>query len=334
MENGNQEIRGNFCEVEPEWKEKVHRSIAWVRDWYTERAKYKQKEGFSLVGKADILRVNLRMAKTWVCANQGGAECIKEALRQGELSVMASNDKLAACGLSPKGKIVDEALFDKVFTLGDDTMGSYYPIFNAPVVIINTRLFHQRQAEGYPVFVEDTLIHELTHGLERTVDERTAGAMVNQVDSYLDSGAEIYARLNEVRAHYRIDPTKMVTLDDITKMRQTAKEQIEAYNKALSELDKDKTHEKGSLDSTLFKELPKIIVIDKVLSRYSDDELIILFNETSMIRKPDDLNREHALAMDQDAGKRPDKRLGFGSSVKESLSRENQLSRTGYLRRS
>lgn len=176
---------------------------------------------------------------------------------------------LAAFSLSPEGKIVDEALFDKEFTLTDNIMGRYYPMFNAPVVIINTELFHQRQAEGLPVFVGDTLIHELTHGLERTVDERIAGEMVKQVDSYLDSGVEIYARLNEVRAHYNIYPTRMVTLEDITNMRQTAKEEKEAYMKALSELDTDRKYQKGSLDTTLFKELPKILVVDKVLSHAS-----------------------------------------------------------------
>ena len=229
MGNGDNSIKGNILEVVPEWADDVRRSMDWIDQWYAKRKNYKQEEGLGLVSRADMYNVKSKLAHAWVCANQGGAECIKQALERGDLSLWAPEVILADYGLTPDGQVFDDTLFHKKFVLQDLTAGRFYPIFNVPVVMINTDLIHQKQAEGIPVYIEDTLIHELTHGLERFVDERTIDKIIDQVDYYLDSGTEVYARLNVVRAHFQLDPTKAVTLNDVKAMRQQLEEQRKAY---------------------------------------------------------------------------------------------------------
>lgn len=197
--------------------------------------------------------------------------------------------------------------------------GRFIPIFDVSVVIINTDLIHLKQAEGLPIYAGDTLIHELTHGLERTADERIAEKMINQKDAYLDAGDEVYARLNEVRAHYQLDPTKAVTLDDIQSMRQRMQVEKQAFLNKRSELDRDKAHMKGALVPELFNALPKILVVDKVLSRYSDEELLKLFNETAMLPTRDMLDEEHALALDQEPERGLDRQMQLEATQREGM---------------
>ena len=325
-------IKGNFCEVAPEWKEKLLRSMEWIQRWYAGRMDYRSAEGLGIVSRADVYRAKDRLQKAWICANKGGAACIREALLRGELSLRASEEELAAYGLSPDGQVVDEAAFNKMFVLGEHVMGRCYPIFNAAVVFINTELFHQKQAEGLPMFVQDTLIHELTHGLERSFDERYAGRLVKEEDPYLDSGAEVYARLNEVRAHFQLDPSQAVTLETIQEMRRRTQLEKSAFKAKLAEVDRDKSAQRGALDPALFDRLPKVLVVDKVLSRYSDEELLMLLNETAMTNDPGELDREHAMALGQDAATQPDKGLGLVASREAHLSMADRPIRNGASR--
>ncbi len=317
--NRDNTIKGNFCEVAPEWAGDLHRSMEWLSHWYSQRTNYKLGEGLGIVGKVDVYNVKAKLSKTWVCANKGGAACIRQALQQGELSTLASEEELADYGLSPDGQVVDESQFNKLFVLSDEVAGRFIPIFDVPVVIINTDLIHQKQAEGLPIYAGDTLIHELTHGLERTADERIAEKMINQKDAYLDAGDEVYARLNEVRAHYQLDPTKAVTLDDIQSMRQRMQVEKQAFLNKRSELDRDKAHMKGALVPELFNALPKILVVDKVLSRYSDEELLKLFNETAMLPTRDMLDEEHALALDQEPERGLDRQMQLEATQREGM---------------
>lgn len=326
-------IKGNFCEVAPEWVGEVHRSMDWINQWYAQRMNYQHEEGLGLVGRADMYNIKSKLAKTWVCANQGGADCIKQALQRGELSLWASEDVLAKYGLTPDGQVFDDVLFNERFVLQDLTAGRSYPIFDVPVVMINTDLIHQEQAEGLPVYVGDTLIHELTHGLERSVDERMINQFIDPVDSYLDSGTEVYARLNVVRAHFQLDPTKVITLDAIKAMRQQMEEQRKAFLDKRGELDPEKSFKEGKLDASVFNRLPKVLVVEKILSRYSDEELLMLFNETALHRNPEELDREHALALDQNAEKRLDMKGGLGITQKEYLAQENKHMQSGSIRR-
>ena len=332
MGNGDNSIKGNILEVAPEWADDVRRSMDWIDQWYAKRKNYKQEEGLGLVSLADMYNVKSKLAHAWVCANQGGAECIKQALQRGDLSLWAPEVILADYGLTPDGQVFDDTLFHKKFVLQDLTAGRFFPIFNVPVVMINTDLIHQKQAEGIPVYIEDTLIHELTHGLERFVDERAIDKIIDQVDYYLNSGTEVYARLNVVRAHFQLDPTKAVTLNDVKAMRQQLEEQRKAYLDKRVELDPKKSFKEGKLDAAVFDRLPKILVVEKILSRYSDDELLMLFNETAMRRELDDLDQEHALALNHNADKSRDIKGGLGVSRKDNLSQVNRPVHSGTTR--
>lgn len=333
MGNGDNSIKGNILEVVPEWADEVRCSMDWIRQWYTGRMNYRLDGGLGLVERDDVYVTNYKISQTWVCANQGGADCIKKALQLGELSLWASDDALASYGLSKDGHVVNEALFNDRFTLKDGTFGCYYRLFDAPVVIINTELIRQGQAEGLPFYLQDTLIHELTHGLERTEDEKVAGALVRMEDSYLDTGAEVYARLNEIRAYLKLDPAKAVTLDEIARMRQFVSMKRQSYQLKLLELDKDKSYKQGKLDPSIFNKLPQFPLIDRMLSRYTDEELMMLFNETAMRRDLDDLDQEHTLALDQNAEKCLDTKLGLNIARKESIAQINRPIQNGSIRR-
>ena len=139
----------------------------------------------------------------------------------------------------------------------------------------------------------------------------------------------MYARLNVVRAHFQLDPTKAVTLNDVKAMRQQLEEQRKAYLDKRVELDPKKSFKEGKLDAAVFDRLPKILVVEKILSRYSDDELLMLFNETAMRRELDDLDQEHTLALNHNADKSRDIKSGLGVSRKDNLSQVNRPVHSG-----
>ena len=327
------DIKGNFCEVAPEWAADVRWSMDWLRIWYAQRMHYRQHEGIGLVNLSDVYVISSKLERTWVCANQGGAACIQQALQRGELSVLADDESLAAHGLSPDGRVVDEALFNESFTLDDDISGCYYALFDAPVVLINTEALKHNQAEGLPLYVKDTLIHELTHGLELGRDEQVAAHIVKQEDEYLDAGEEVYARLNQVRAHFELKPFEQVSLEDIKSMRESVQKQKWEYMTKLSELDKDRSYKRGELDPEIFKALPKIMIFDRVLSRYSDEQLQRLFNETARVPEREGLDEEHALALDREPAKGNDAQLGLGFAPRVVLDQGLGAARGGSVRR-
>ena len=93
---------------------------------------------------------------------------------------------------------------------------------------------------------DSTLLHEQSHASIATPQENRIDQIItNKVDNYLDSPTEIYSRLNQLRKYYNFDPNKLWDKKDIRELKR--------------------------------KNGPTFDILD----RYSDEELIRLFNEVA-----------------------------------------------------
>lgn len=93
---------------------------------------------------------------------------------------------------------------------------------------------------------DSTLLHEQSHASIATPQENRIDQIItNKVDNYLDSPTEIYSRLNQLRKYYNFDPNKL--------------------------------WDKKSIKELKRKNGPTFNILD----RYSDEELIRLFNEVA-----------------------------------------------------
>ena len=93
---------------------------------------------------------------------------------------------------------------------------------------------------------DSTLLHEQSHASIATPQENRIDQIItNKLDNYLDSPTEIYSRLNQLRKYYNFDPNKLWDKKDIKELKR--------------------------------KNGPTFDILD----RYSDEELIRLFNEVA-----------------------------------------------------
>lgn len=93
---------------------------------------------------------------------------------------------------------------------------------------------------------DSTLLHEQSHASIATPQENRIDQIItNKLDNYLDSPTEIYSRLNQLRKYYNFDPNK---LWDKKSIRELKRKNGPTFN---------------------------------ILDRYSDEELIRLFNEVA-----------------------------------------------------
>lgn len=93
---------------------------------------------------------------------------------------------------------------------------------------------------------DSTLLHEQSHASIATPQENRIDQIItNKLDNYLDSPTEIYSRLNQLRKYYNFDPNKLWDKKDIRELKR--------------------------------KNGPTFDILD----RYSDEELIRLFNEVA-----------------------------------------------------
>lgn len=117
--------------------------------------------------------------------------------------------KLKAPTLSEKG---DSASYAAKYSPEDHTI-SWHPNKSITKILNTARPFlHER-------------VHAATYGKERFAPQiYSISKLKLGKDSYLDNSEEVYSRLMEFRSLNSLDPKKKYTLDDITKMRNTAKD--------------------------------------------------------------------------------------------------------------
>ena len=66
---------------------------------------------------------------------------------------------------------------------------------------------------------KSTILHEYTHSLNASKQERKISKVIKVEDDYLDSPTEIYSRLMQTRRLHKMDPKKNYSLDEIKKMK-------------------------------------------------------------------------------------------------------------------
>jgi len=94
----------------------------------------------------------------------------------------------------------------------------YYPTRHS--IVVND-LHPQHSNSDYPS-VNSTLDHEYAHTYDHLFQPQVADIIRKHnagKDKYLDSAGEIYARLQQLRNTYNIDPAKKYTLDDVKQLK-------------------------------------------------------------------------------------------------------------------
>lgn len=289
-------IQGNLLDVAPEWTSQVQQSMNWIRQWYAGRVDHDYDpliEASSFDWK-DYQAAMQKLDHVWLCAEPGGIAFLEKAMQEGRLRLEAPVSVLEDYGLRSDGTVIDRDRFEAAFALDERTGGVTIPIFQDPVIILHVDQIKQDQQHGMPVYVEDLLVHELTHGLCLHHAEMMAGLGSANQDAYWDSGVEVYARLNELRAHFGLDPTKQITADDVARLRRQYKGEMADFLQHRSELDPSGSYARGGMELKLHDQLPRVFSASDLFNQYTDQELVRLLNSVTQRRPLDDLDREHS----------------------------------------
>lgn len=288
-------IRGNLLLVAPEWQEQVQQSMNWIRQWYAGRIDYDYDPLIeaSSFDQQDYQNVKQRLDHVWLCAEPGGMAYLEKAMQEGRIKLEAPASVLAHYGLRSDGTVVDRERFEGAFRLGENCAGVSFPIFQDPVVLLNASQIKMDQQRGMPLFVENILIHELTHSLSLTHAEKMAGLGSASMDDYWDSGEEVYARLNEFRSHFGLDPAKQLTVEEVAQLRRQHMGEMGRFLEQRKALDPTGRFAKGELQPQVHDRLPRVLSAGDLFAHYTDAELVRLLNAVAFRRPLDDLDREH-----------------------------------------
>ena len=113
------------------------------------------------------------------------------------------------------------------------------------------------------------------------------------VDGYWDRPDEIYARLNELRYRFHVDPTHVFTLDEVKDMRRQVLRNVQDYEESVERKEAQDTNR-----SLIAPESRKPFD-HNIFERYTSQEILFLLNNTASVRRNldtiDQLHQENRL---------------------------------------
>lgn len=306
-------LTGEGVELSDEQKEKVTEGVDWLKSWVAGRYENghfidridndrsdaeQEKDRDTGILKYQETMKKLDDVNVCVCKDEKAVEdYIKKGIREGTLHL--------ADGLDAYGGDADRAAEE--YKLQTNCNGEFLGVRCAelaePIVFVTEKTVNQGMTAS-------VVAHETTHLIELKDSEIKASPemftegpglyyetaagdvwMNSEItaDEYWDSGMEIYARLMQMRKEEGITPDEVVTPEKVAKLREKNQKATEAYKKKLG-LDPKKAYSLEEL-----KEAEKLhpevksssLGIDyNMFSRYTDEQISFLLNETAAIGKP------------------------------------------------
>ena len=293
----NIEFVGSAESLPDNQKEAILRGIDWLQNWYDQRAKMKRQDGTPLLSADAYTTIKERLSSLKVyCGDMPLVEAIGDVY-QGRLT------------LSPE--IIDSMQTDSFSLLealetDKNVMGLFIDA-EEPTILLNPDniVVHNSMSGGadrsiQPSDLVSTTIHESSHAAlfedpsyQQNILDGVKFDRLDVVDGYWDRPDEIYARLNELRYRFHVDPTHVFTLDEVKDMRRQVLRNVQDYEESVERKEAQDTNR-----SLIAPESRKPFD-HNIFERYTSQEILFLLNNTASVRRNldtiDQLHQENRL---------------------------------------
>lgn len=267
--------------ITPEQTEEIKEGVDWLKNWLTERnkaGKFADEEK----GKFDECMNKLENVTIRISNNHH--QQLMEELRAGTLHL--TEEAIETYGKGDEQKAIENFEQYHLESLsGKNIAGQWVQEIAEPTVFVNLNLCTDVE-HGLSSIVTHETTHLLSIDKSETIStanilgdneglffEKGDTAYIKEnirKDDYWDSGNEIYARIMQMRTDLGLDPNKIYTPEDVAKIREQALKAQEKYEQDL----------KTNPDTLRPKEIPT-----KIISRYTDEQISFLLNETADLGK-------------------------------------------------
>ncbi|MCM1324058.1 MAG: hypothetical protein NC218_07845 [Acetobacter sp.] len=306
-------LTGEGVELSEEQRGKVTEGVDWLKSWLTNRYENghfidridsdRSDAELEVDSAAGALKYKETMAtldevSVCVCKDEQAVEdYIKKGIREGKLHLVNGLDEYGG----DANRAAEEYKLE--VNTGGGFMGVRCYSLVEPIVFVTEKAVDQG-------FTASVTAHETTHLIELKDSEAKAapgvftegpglfyetasGAVLMnpdmEADTYWDSGLEIYARLMQMRKDLGLKPDEVYTPEDVAKLREDCAKRTADYKLKLG-LDVDKLYSGEEIQAAqkLHPEAgEKPTEIDyNMFSRYTDEQISFLLNETADIGKP------------------------------------------------
>lgn len=262
-------------------KAEAAEGIGWLKSWLTERnktGKFKNEADGKFEECMD------KLDKVTIRISNNHHQQLMEELRAGTLHLTEEAIETYGKG-DPKKAIENFEEFHLESLSGKNVAGQWVEDIAEPTVFINLNL-----CKDVEHGLSSIITHEATHllGIDKSELISTANIIGDNEgllfengdtayikeniskDDYWDSSEEIYARIMQMRSDLGLEPTKIYTPEDVAKIREQALKAQEKYEQDL----------KTDPNTLRPREIPT-----KIISRYTDEQISFLLNETADLGK-------------------------------------------------
>lgn len=269
----------------------IQRALDWVRSWYEGRYKRKDANGKPYLSGTEYALIQNRLDNLKVIISKYPLLTLYQDVLDSKLHFHKS---------LPADYELTEKEANALKELSKGMIGMYSPLLREPAVFLNPEELldsnlHWVKNEGNTIHgsLAKAAVHEITHAAttgftrqEDAVKHSIKSPSFQQSNEYYDLPVEVYARIAELRYNLNADPSHVFTIEEIRQFRNKAEKDHKQYTKDIKSVGKKKiqTLEQLPLDGKLLDH--------QLFSRYSDEEIMHLLNDTAC-RELQDLDREH-----------------------------------------
>ncbi len=258
-------ISGEETQLSAEQQAAVQDGAAWVADWYQVR---KDSGNYTeLPEQPEFDGVMSRLDNIKVIVADDMYTALEQALERGDLHFRP--EIIALCGSEEMAlealKAANQSKRGKA-AAGEQVIGgiSVSKYVTEPAIVLNGEVVKDLKPEE----LESLIVHETTHAAEAQTSELMLSMIHGDVgtvhDAYADNPREMYARLMQLRHHFKLPADKECTVEDVARMREECTLRHDKYKAE---------HGEGA-------EVPEFVDF-MMFDRYADEEILMLLNYTA-----------------------------------------------------
>ena len=269
-------------------KEAIQRGIAWLHNWYSERAKMIRSNGEPFMSAETRDKIGERLSNIKIFGGDQVVENIQEGIANGELHPTP---------LGVESWKDDKYLEDlREHTKDVDHMGATWQNIEEKPIYLNEEHIKANQKLGYTSKdkligvigpIDELAVHEATHAADIDPQNSDRVGYITDTDilsSYRNQPREIYARLNNLRYRLQVDPTKVFTVEEVAELRKKCEQDMRYFEQKRND---------PTVDIQQLVKEPGRLYDDMLFDRFSDEQICRLLNDVAQQRPIEQLDELH-----------------------------------------
>ena len=230
----------------PEDKQTILEATQWLKDWLQKRGEQKDIEGHYFMPLNELRKVNEQFAKLRIYDGRTAGQDMERDIQAGTIRMKNPLNKQQ--GANPE-ELTRQPGFgeymQRKFNTEHNPMKAGQTLTHSvdPVMVLHPDNILETRGQGYTESLGSATVHEMTHGMNLRHEEYVMRQMLEVMqgpESTVYTPRELYARLNQLRYNFELDPTRVYTMEDVAKMRQEMERNLEDYSaKFLDAVDKN-----------------------------------------------------------------------------------------------